>query len=135
MYQYEYFITTGLSKCIYTNGKAVAIQFHKNSDKKKLGLLNALSPSILYPSSKRIHLIGKLHKEIKLTPSGENYPTQEEYQEFELVHWYILCPFEENIGDEFEIQLIERNKLVKGDIGLGTIGMLFINIEEYYKNE
>jgi hypothetical protein len=67
-----------------------------------------LNPGILYPSSRRIRLTGRLHNEVKYTPAGKNYPGREAYREFELHHWYILTPFEEDRGDGLKPVLIKK---------------------------
>lgn len=136
-YQYKYMATTGICNHIYFGNKIIPIEFHEKSNKKKLSLLNSLSPSILYPSSERIFLIGKLYNKIKKTPNSPYMAVSEEYQEFELFHWYILCPFKEytNIGLLEDPKIIERTKLQPNDIGLGNVGQMLININEYQKEE
>ena len=134
-YQYRYMATTGICNHIYYNNKLIAIKFHHKSNKKKLDLLYSLGPEILYPSSERIYLIGKLHHEIKQTPRGKNFPSSEKYQEFELIHWYILCPFKESVGLPSDLKFIERKKLLPDDIGIGDLGALFIDIKDFYRIE
>jgi hypothetical protein len=139
-YQYSYWVTTGIADNIYFSGKTIPIKFHKKSNASELELLNNLNSSVLFPSSERIFLIGKLNNEIKKVPEKNSEGIDlaeggEKYQEFELIHWYILCPFKEDIGMPDETKIIERKKLQPKDLGLGIIGQMFVNMDDYQKQE
>jgi hypothetical protein len=132
-YQYKYMATTGICNYIHLGDKIVPIEFHKKSNKLELDLLNSLPASILYPSNERIYVIGKLHDEIKKTPDRPDMAVSEEYREFELIHWYIVCPFKEYAFEDSNT--IIRKSLQPDDIGLGIIGRMFIDVNDFQKEE
>jgi len=139
-YQYHFLVTTGITTTIYNNGKSTNIKFHLESNRRALNLLFSLRPEILYPSSKRIYLVGTLYNEIKKvpekSPEGQILAEGGElYQEFLLYHWYILCPFTEMKGDLDNRTYIERNELLYRDFGLSVMEQKLINLNDYYKKQ
>lgn len=100
-YEYQFFTgATGLAQAIRVDGKTVFIELAPESNREARALLESLVPAVLSPSHRRIRLVGRLAPEVKVVPLRDGdgpVPAAggEHYQQFELHHWYIRCPFQE----------------------------------------
>jgi hypothetical protein len=151
-YQFEYMNSTGICTMLIDDGKRINIQYHEDSNQENLKSFYALRWFVLGPNADRhrnvhrIIVVGKLHNEVKSTPHGEYYPNPEEYQEFELLNWYIKSPFKkitfrgktpDNVDgflpDPDDIGIVEVNALTIDDFVFFN-GMESYDLKKYVRD-
>ncbi len=122
-YNLKYISTKNICYHVKSGSDLIPIVFHPGSDPDKVALLERLKPEIMFPSSDRIYLVGKLHREEKILPRSFRHMEERSYREFELCHWFIKCPFREmewsSIGGKNH-RYITRDSLTRDDLSLGT---------------
>ncbi len=109
---------------IQANGEPVHIHFSPRSVQEKIQLLGSLDP--LIPDS-RIIYIGVLHPEWHTVPPTDAQGNAlleagEKYRYFDLIHWYVMCPFPYPEGAQLpgnDVKWVTRETLLPGDMGPG----------------
>lgn len=119
---------------IMVDNRRVQIHFSSNSNKEEIQLLGGLNP--LIPTD-RIVYIGILHNEWKTVPQTDSEGNfllegREQFKYFDLIHWYVMCPFKYNIAAEKNVdgyEFITRKALKESDFGYHEF--MSINIQDY----
>jgi hypothetical protein len=147
-YYWDHISTTGICIRIIKDGEIIDIKYHEKSNQEKLKLFYALRWFIHDASSSpdnksRVIVVGKLHDEIKTTPSGKGFPKPENYREFEIIDWYLKRPFRQiaydgkrpkyyNFDSE-NVEIIERYYLTIDDFKYFD-GIESYDLEKYVRD-
>jgi hypothetical protein len=91
-YKYKRHASTGLTQAIIHDGRPIFLKFSDSSDFSVTQDLGKLHPGI-FTSQNQFQIYGRLCSNTRKTKSGENRPSVEEYQLFELKNWRIVTPF------------------------------------------
>ncbi len=122
IFNLKYISTKSICYHVKSGSELIPIVFHSGSDPAKVELLERLKPEIMFPSSDRIYLVGKLHRDVKSLPRNARYSEERLCREFELRHWFIRCPFREMKWTDSpgaSHRYIKRDSLTREDLSLG----------------